>query len=831
MSRYINERAAYAQVVQLVGDYECLIKEFQNPDVEEIGNYKVLRVLSEGPFGVVYLAQHKMLHYKVVLKKGERDLSKNGDNIMRECYYLREFNHPHITKIFETIFTENYVYMSIEYCCQGDLFDYLSKRRQIPTEEAVKIFSQLCGSVHYIHKRGCCHRDLKLENILLDEDNNVKLSDLGFTREIPHFYPNGNSAPNPHSPLHTFCGTTVYMAPELIRREQYSGIRTDLWALGIILFTMLYGEMPFDTEDEILEQEPVYKDFISPSIIDFLKTLLKKDAKERFDSLEVVLQAPALQPYGEQQLQLLQDLRKQKLPDFDSPLERHLLKKIDRIGIDRKLLKKSYRNRQLDSLVGFWNILVEREKHQYHKKKRRKSRLATRSRSMLKLNSNRSMNGIGSRDRSMLSIPELLQNLQIQGPRKAAAIENANGNAMTNGTSEGPVSESSPRESDDFSYPHQNHLFRPASYSSILSNPSIKQKLSLKYWKQKLKQMKNGSKTSLNFDEKKRNPSLVDSRLDVVNPEDRSKIRDNTHFNSQLGSIPAGEPTSGYTHQRRASGSGSITKRPTSVFSAFSQFSETSGGSDYNAGYSTDNTVQNTSNITDRNPNAQPVYSRSKSNDGLFSTKSKQPDSLILESPTSNTDLSRCNSLESSSISFSSKRGRRRHNSRLPSGSVIRTRRGFDFIHRGKSPLGFYECAMFPDRNKTRVNQKPIIVEEDSSKFFEEDEEDEEGENEIPNGSQLEPPIQLIKVDDMQNLVNGVDTVGDVYEDEHDEEDDHGLEIKTTPRIHLDTRPVLRSDSKVIYDSASDSATTGDEADEEDECELEDESTVLQKDP
>src|SRR6201999_1884412 len=153
-----------------------------------------------------------------------------------------------------------------------ELYHYLLQHGKLPVEKVQRIFSQLVGAVSYVHLQSCVHRDLKLENILLDRHENVKLVDFGFTREYE-----GKS-----SYLQTWCGTICYSAPEMLRGEKYAGEKVDVWSLGIILYALLRGELPFDEDDDvatkakILKEEPVYPDTFPEAARSLMKKLLSK---------------------------------------------------------------------------------------------------------------------------------------------------------------------------------------------------------------------------------------------------------------------------------------------------------------------------------------------------------------------------------------------------------------------------------------------------------------------------------------------------------------------------------------------------------------------------
>lgn len=381
------------------------MKKFSALELGTVGNYNILSEIGSGAFGKVYLGYHSMLRCKVCLKKGNRSISSSesntNDNLMREFYYLREFRyHPHITKLYEIIFTESSVYMILEYYPSGDLFEYVTKHGNLSVNESLRIFTQILGAVCYLHKSGCCHRDLKLENVLLDKKLNVKLSDFGFTRELP-FVQHGKK-----SLLSEYCGTGAYMAPEIVKRTPYSGIKIDIWALGVILYTMLTGEMPFDDslspkdlEYAIVHNKPRFLEDLenldteSSDTLQQIKMLinkmLTKDPEDRISSIEGVLRLPLFQSYdGEKQIEIVNKLIfdssnvKNSWSDLTAS-EKGVFKKLVTAGIDREILKRSIQEETLDSVYGLWS-LINNQVEKKEKKSKRKSVLSlTRSRSLL----------------------------------------------------------------------------------------------------------------------------------------------------------------------------------------------------------------------------------------------------------------------------------------------------------------------------------------------------------------------------------------------------------------------------------------------------------------
>ena len=206
-----------------------------------------------GTYGKVRIGTHRLTSTRVAIKQIPKEMTAQ---LTREIHHHRRLHHPHVTQLFEVLATENSIWLVTELCSGGELFDYLAEKGRLSEEETKKMFGQLCLATHYIHESGAVHRDLKLENVLLDDRCNVKIGDFGFTREFEH----GRL-------LDTFCGTTGYAAPEMLLGQKYSGpgavrflmgtrvandliSEVDIWSLGIILHCLLTGTLPFDDDDE-----------------------------------------------------------------------------------------------------------------------------------------------------------------------------------------------------------------------------------------------------------------------------------------------------------------------------------------------------------------------------------------------------------------------------------------------------------------------------------------------------------------------------------------------------------------------------------------------------
>jgi len=164
-----------------------------------------------GSFGKVRLAVHKLTSQRCAVKQISRS-SLASSMLTREIHHHRRLHHPNVLQLFEVVATENNIWLVSELCAGGELFDYLVEKGRLAETEAKRIFGQLCLGVGYIHRQGVVHRDLKLENVLLDERCNVKIADFGFGREFEQ-----------RRLMETFCGTTGYAAPEMLAGKKYTG--------------------------------------------------------------------------------------------------------------------------------------------------------------------------------------------------------------------------------------------------------------------------------------------------------------------------------------------------------------------------------------------------------------------------------------------------------------------------------------------------------------------------------------------------------------------------------------------------------------------------------
>ncbi|XP_042156506.1 MAP/microtubule affinity-regulating kinase 3-like isoform X3 [Oncorhynchus tshawytscha] len=205
-----------------------------------VGNYRLLKTIGKGNFAKVKLARHILTGREVAIKIIDKtQLNPTSlQKLFREVRIMKILNHPNIVKLFEVIETEKTLYLVMEYASGGEVFDYLVAHGRMKEKEARAKFRQIVSAVQYCHQKKIVHRDLKAENLLLDADMNIKIADFGFSNEFTM-----------GSKLDTFCGSPPYAAPELFQGKKYDGPEVDVWSLGVILYTLVSGSLPFDGQN------------------------------------------------------------------------------------------------------------------------------------------------------------------------------------------------------------------------------------------------------------------------------------------------------------------------------------------------------------------------------------------------------------------------------------------------------------------------------------------------------------------------------------------------------------------------------------------------------
>ncbi|XP_063713595.1 5'-AMP-activated serine/threonine-protein kinase catalytic subunit alpha-like [Symsagittifera roscoffensis] len=267
------------------------------PHTKRVGNYLLGKTLGEGSFAKVREGLHTVTGEKVAIKVIDKRRAKEDSyvhrNLRREGRILQLVRHPCIIHLYDILETENSYYLVMELSTGGDMMEYLKLRKSLPEKETRKYIRQIVSAVDHLHRAGILHRDLKVENVLLDEKKNIKLIDFGLSR---HFKLDENNVLGDFQQA-TQCGSPAYAAPELLGKNKY-GPKVDIWSIGVNMYAMLTGSLPFTAEPfsiKVLYQKMMnfdinpIPDHITTGCVDLLKKLLNPDPNQRI-SMEKVMQ-------------------------------------------------------------------------------------------------------------------------------------------------------------------------------------------------------------------------------------------------------------------------------------------------------------------------------------------------------------------------------------------------------------------------------------------------------------------------------------------------------------------------------------------------------------
>lgn len=253
-----------------------------------LGKYQLGRLLGRGAYAKVYHARSLEDDMGVAIKvidKSKVAGTTMEPRILREVSVMRRLSHPNIVKLLEVMATKSKIYMVMEHAKGGELFTQISRDGPLTEPVARRYFQQLVSAVHYCHSKGVTHRDIKPQNILLDHEGNLKVSDFGLSA-LPELLRDGL--------LHTSCGTPAFTAPEVVRRKGYDGAKADAWSCGIILYLLLAGYLPFNEANiAVMYQKMYLRDFefpcwISKSAQRVISRLLDPNPQNRITIEELI---------------------------------------------------------------------------------------------------------------------------------------------------------------------------------------------------------------------------------------------------------------------------------------------------------------------------------------------------------------------------------------------------------------------------------------------------------------------------------------------------------------------------------------------------------------
>lgn len=245
-----------------------------------VGRYEIINFLGKGAFSQVFKAAHIEANIDVAIKIIKKSTLVDEQIIAltdHEIEIMQKFSHPFIIEFFEKFEDENFIYIVMELVEPGNCLNYVNSTGKLTEPVAQHYFCEILSAIDYLHNEcGLIHRDIKAENVLIDQYNNIRIIDFGFTSEIENVNPL----------FATACASPAYTAPEVLRGKPQNQ-ESDVWALGVLLFAIVSGSLPFHDENmqrmlqKIIYTEPKYQAMFSNSLRDLIQRMLKKDPENR----------------------------------------------------------------------------------------------------------------------------------------------------------------------------------------------------------------------------------------------------------------------------------------------------------------------------------------------------------------------------------------------------------------------------------------------------------------------------------------------------------------------------------------------------------------------
>jgi len=274
-------------IISFPQSHSKIPKTIQNDNLidskNRIGDYIPIKALG-GENGHVQLVMHKITNEKFAVKslKKNQMTPEELERARREIQIMEKltnFGNPYIIKLLEWYETSTHFNIVVEYVSGGELVGLIkTSEKGLSERHSRKLFKQMVSALDCCHQHKIVHRDLKLQNILLDENGNIKLIDFG----LSNFVEKGIFR-------NTFCGTPAFAPPEILLGTQYEGPEVDIWSLGVVLYSMLCIEFPFKTIGEILKGKFKIPENVSPECEDLLKKLLTVKKEDRIQLKDVIV--------------------------------------------------------------------------------------------------------------------------------------------------------------------------------------------------------------------------------------------------------------------------------------------------------------------------------------------------------------------------------------------------------------------------------------------------------------------------------------------------------------------------------------------------------------
>ena len=318
--------------------------------IKQIGNYILGVELGSGAFGKVVLAKHIITGEDVAIKILDKIIlnqtPEDYELVKNEMSILKLVKHKYIIQLYEILQTPNHIFIAMEYCEGKDIMDYILSRNYLTELDALKYFQQLINALFYLHSQNIAHRDIKIDNILLDRNKNLKLIDFGLSTK----YSDDKLLDQP-------CGTIVYSAPEVLEGKPYHGMLADVWSSGIVLYGMLSGYLPFSDNDDninkqlIIEGKIEMPENISPCAKDLLKHMLDVNPMTRY-TLQDIKEHPW---FNMKDFFLIQGII---IGYHKVPVDEYILDLCEYFNFDKNKIRNSVLTNKFDSGSALYYLLV-----------------------------------------------------------------------------------------------------------------------------------------------------------------------------------------------------------------------------------------------------------------------------------------------------------------------------------------------------------------------------------------------------------------------------------------------------------------------------------------
>lgn len=329
-----------------------------------LGLYDVTATIGKGKFAVIKLATHRIAKITVAIKMiDKKRLSPaNLKHVYREIEVLKRLSHPNILKLYQVMETANMIYIVTDFATGGDLFDYIDRFGRVTESEARAMFGHIVSALQYSHRQGVAHRDIKMENLLLDKEGRVKVADWG----LCNYFSEDLS-------LHTWCGSLPYAAPEVYNETHYSGSQVDVWSMGVVLYVLVCGALPFQASSVgklrnlIVSGSVQYPDFISDDCRSLIQSMLVVDPKQRMSVCDIPSHpwmthlSPRATPDPAPPASALD--RTESCPCCCPDISDNVVNVMMRMGVDVSLTRASLQKEAYDHHMGLFLLLKERLSH------------------------------------------------------------------------------------------------------------------------------------------------------------------------------------------------------------------------------------------------------------------------------------------------------------------------------------------------------------------------------------------------------------------------------------------------------------------------------------